>query len=85
MPRPACDPTTDAVCGPNRRARAEGTFRWDRRRRGWFWLDCRTPEHEWKVCPWCGSPLPAGGELTDRMDAIRQSDGNPHETGEGSE
>lgn len=86
MPRPTCDADAGTVCGPRQRAREEGTFRYDLRRQAWYWLDCRTPDRAWTRCPWCDQPLPPGGDVMRRaLDAIRQSDGNPHETGEGSE
>ncbi len=86
MPRPACDPTVGTVCTPRQRAREEGTFRWDRRRRGWYWLDCRTADHPWHRCPFCDGPLPVGGELSDRvLDALRQADGTDDAAGEGAE
>lgn len=85
MPRPACHATEPTACDHRRRALVEGTFRYDFRRAGWYWLDCRTPHLPWRTCPWCGNPLPEGGDVMRRIvDAIRQSDGYS-ETGEGAE
>ena len=60
-----CCADTPKACQNRVRAIAEGTFVW--RASGWYWLDCRTPNLPWRLCPWCNGTLAPSAEVARRM------------------
>jgi len=60
-----CCADAPRACQNRLRAIVEGTFVW--RHTGWYWLDCRTPNVPWTLCPWCNGRLAPSAEVIRRM------------------